>query len=220
MPGQPTDQLRQLMKDQPCWMLTELAEALGYALISVRRFLKQIGYFRSYSHNGKWYTLRSRPVFDRDGLWHYETIGFSRRGSLTSTIRSLLDKSSTGLSAGELGGKLHHPCDAVLSSMHQGRQLDRVRVGRVFRYLSLQTGINRRQRVALEASQPTEAAAPISTQTAVWVLVECIKQPALGFEKIAARVQARGLTVSAESIDAFFAQHGLKKTADITCRRY
>lgn len=211
MLGQPADRLRELMESRPCWMLAELAEALGYALISARRFVKQIGYFRSYSHNGKWYTLRSRPVFDRDGLWHYKAIGFSRRGSLTSTILSLLDKSSTGLSAGELGGKLHHPCDAVLSSMHQGGQLERVQVGRVFRYLSLQTGINRRQRATLEARPPTEAAKPISTQSAVLALVECIKHPELGFEQIAARVQARGLTVSAESIDAFFARHGLKK---------
>ncbi|MBA4380348.1 MAG: hypothetical protein C0393_06695 [Anaerolinea sp.] len=219
MPGQPAERLRQLLQRRPCWMLAELAEALGYAMISVRRFLKQIGYFRSYSHNGKWYTLRSRPIFDRDGLWHYEAIGFSRRGSLTSTIRSLLDKSSTGLSAGELGDKLQHPCDAVLSSMYQGAQIDRVRVGRAFRYLSPQAGIHRRQRVALAARQPPPAAASLSTQAAVWVLVECIKQPQLSLEQIAARVQTRGLTVSAESIHAFFAQHGLKKTADMMHRR-
>ncbi|MCX6355801.1 MAG: hypothetical protein NTZ78_12995 [Candidatus Aureabacteria bacterium] len=212
MPEKPTDQLRQLLERHPCWMLTELAKALGYAQISVRRFLKQIGYFRSYSDNGKWYTSRSQPVFDRDGLWRYKAIGFSRHGSLIATIRSLLDKSSTGLSAGELGGKLHHPCDGVLSSMYQGGRLDRIRVGRAFRYLSPQSWINRRQRVALEARQPTAAAAPLSAQVAVWVLVECIKQPQLRADQIAAHIQARRqLTVSTESINSFFEQHGLKK---------
>ena len=38
-------------------MLADLARSLDYALISVRRLLKQIGYIRSYTHNGKWYTF-------------------------------------------------------------------------------------------------------------------------------------------------------------------
>jgi hypothetical protein len=68
----------------------------------------------------------------------------------------------------------------------------------------------------LEARQPTAAAAPLSAQVAVWVLVECIKQPQLRADQIAAYIQARRqLTVSTESINAFFEHHGLKKSTDI-----
>lgn len=63
MPPQlrPTEQLKKMFDRRPCWILADLARSLDYALISVRRFLLQIGYFRSYTHNGKWYTLRSTP---------------------------------------------------------------------------------------------------------------------------------------------------------------
>jgi hypothetical protein len=73
-PLSPPERLKKLFHRRTCWMLDQLAETLGYALISVRRFLKQIGYFRSYTDNGKWYTLHDAPHFDRDGLWHFKGI--------------------------------------------------------------------------------------------------------------------------------------------------
>ena len=118
-PLAPARRLERLFHRRKCWMLDQLAEALGYALISVRRFLKQIGYFRSYTHNGKWYTLHDSPDFDRDGLWHYRGIGFSKHRSLTATIDHLLARSPAGLSASQLAQKLQHPCHDVLTRLHQ-----------------------------------------------------------------------------------------------------
>jgi len=105
----PSARLEKLFHRRKCWMLGELAQALGYALISVRRFLKQIGYFRSYTHNGKWYTLHDSPDFDRDGFWHHKGIGFSKHGSLTTTIDYLVGRSPAGLSASELTQKCGAP---------------------------------------------------------------------------------------------------------------
>lgn len=53
----------------------------------------------------------------------------------------------------------------------------------------------------------------MSTQAAVWVLVEHIKNPTLGFEQIASHLQQqRKLSCSADDIERFFQEHGLKKT--------
>jgi hypothetical protein len=194
-------------------MLAELAHSLDYALISVRRFLNQIGYFRSYTHNGKWYTLRSSPHFNRDGLWRHKQIGFSKHGSLTATIGHLVGRSPTGLSARELAFKLQHPCHAVLTHLHQSRGLDRVKVAGEFRYLATEEELNRRQRDQVLITQLPAPATSLGTQTAVFVLVEYIKNPALSFEQIAANLQGqRGLAVAPESIRLFFQEHALKKT--------
>ncbi len=115
----PTQRLEKLFHRRKCWTLDPLAQALAYAPISVRRFLKQIGYCRSYTHNGKWYTLHDTPDFDRDGLWHYRGIGFFKHGNLPATIDHLLARSPTGLSASQLCERLQHPCDAVLTRLHQ-----------------------------------------------------------------------------------------------------
>jgi hypothetical protein len=215
MPAQlpPGERLLKLFQRRKCWMLADLAQALGCALISARRHLKQLGYFRSYTQNGKWYTLRDFPQFNRDGLWHHKDIGFSKRGSLIATILHLVTRSPSGLSARELGQKLQHPCHAVLTNLHKSQRLDRVQVTGEFRYLALEEALNRRQREQAAVLAPPLPATSLSTQTAVWVLVEYIKNSALSFEQLAARLQEqRELTVSPESIRQFFQEHDLKKT--------
>ena len=208
-----TDRVVELFTQRKCWMIDELAEAVGYAVISVRRFLRAIGYFSSYSHNGKWYTLGSTPQFNRDGIWVYEKICFSRNGSLTETIRYLIGKSSSGLSAKEVGSRLNHECHSVLMTLYKAERIDRVKVNHQFVYLSADSGRNRVQRRALEARIMPSVSLPFSAETAVFVLVEFIKNPQSSLEQIAGYVKEnRGVTVSADSIGRFLEEHGLKKT--------
>ena len=217
MPTQlhPKEHLLKLFHRRPCWKLADLAHSLNRALISARRLLKQIGYFRSYTDNGKWYTLRDTPQFNREGIWHHQTIGFSKHGSLIATIDYLVARSPSGLSARELGQKLQHPCHAVLTNLHKNQVLDRVKVQGEFRYLTTEEAMNRRQREQAAVLQPPNAAASLSTQAAVWVLVEHIKNPGLSFEQIAARLrEQRLLTLAPESISRFFQEHDLKKTPE------
>jgi hypothetical protein len=204
-----------LFTRRKCWLLGELAQALGSALITVRRRLKQIGYYRSYTHNGKWYTLRTTPEFDRDGIWQHRGIGFSRQGSLTATLRHLIERSAAGLSARELSQKLRHPCSAVLSILHKAGEIDRIKVRGTFRYLSTKERINRRQRAQVALEQEPAPPVPLSTQAALLVLVEYIRNPELSFEQMAENLsRQRHLTVSAQSIEGFFTEQGLKKTPE------
>lgn len=212
-PSSPTERLQGLLRRRKCWLIADLARSLGYALISVRRFLKDIGYFRSYTHNGKWYTLRSTPRFDRDGIWRHTDIGFSKHGSLIATITHLVGRSPAGLSARELSQKLGSPYHAVLTNLHKDGVLDRVKAEGQFRYLSVSAQINRRQKELAGAPRPANP--PLSAHTTVLVLVEHIKHPDLAFEQIAANLRRReGLRVAAEDIRHFFEEEGLKKTAD------
>lgn len=214
MPDQllPSERLQRLFHRRKCWLLAELAQSLDYALISVRRLLKQIGYFRSYTHNGKWYTLRDSPEFNGEGIWHHKDIGFSKHGSLVATIGYLVARSPNGLSARELADKLQHPCHAVLTNLHKNQVLDRLKVAGEYRYLATEETVNRRQREEVSGL----LAGPItslSTQAAVWVLVEHVKDPALSFEQIADRVREHwNFEVAPESIERFFQEHDLKKT--------
>lgn len=217
MPTQlPTaERLTRLFQRRQCWMLADLAQRLGCALISVRRGLKQIGYFRSYTHNGKWYTLRDSPQFNREGLWHHKNIGFSKYGSLIATIVHLVARSPAGLSARDLGQKLENPCHAVLTNLYKNQVLDRVQIAGQFRYLAAEEQTNRRQREQAAVAPPVGPVTSLSTQAAVWVLVEYIKNSALSFEQLAASLQEqRQLTVSPETIRQFFQEHGLKKTPE------
>ena len=206
------EQFEQAFGEQQCWMIEALAAHMGYAVVSVRRFLKQIGYYRSYNDNGKWYTLHTIPRFDAYGIWLYEQIGFSREGSLTATILSLVRKSPLGLSAAELSAILHRRSHAVLTMMHKSGRIEQVKYGPEFRYLCADQTINARQRRALRPRLSESPAEPLSEEAAVFVLVAYIKDSALSFAELARQLrQEKQIRLSARTIADFFARQGIKK---------
>lgn len=72
--------------------------------MTVFRKLKNLGYHSSYSHHGKYYTLCSIARFDKNGLWSYGGVHFSKYGSLMGTIPVFVKRSEAGCFASELAG--------------------------------------------------------------------------------------------------------------------
>jgi transposase len=211
----PSDRLRELFRRRPCWTRKQLSQALGRSPSSVGRFLKQAGYFHSYTHNARWYTLREIPQFDRDGLWWHQDIGFSRQRNLIATIEHLLARSPAGLSANELSAKLRHPCHAVLPLLYRTGRLTRVKAAGEFRYLATSTQIQQQQRAQIEAQTPVPPPPALSAQVGMWVLVELIQHPEWSLEQIAGQLRrCRQMSVSVESLRRFLEEHGVKKTAE------
>ena len=133
----PSQRLSTLFLEQPCWMIEPLAAELRYSIPSVRRFLTEVGYYSSFTHNGGWYTLRSIPRFGQDGLWFYSDIGFSRAGSLTNTLVDLTTRSAAGMTAEQLGAKLRCRCHSVLVQLCRQGRLQRQKIGRSHVYLAI-----------------------------------------------------------------------------------
>ena len=207
----PRQHLLSLFSEKPCWMIDPLAEELHYSIPSVRRFLSEAGYYSSFTHNGAWYTLRSRPRFGTDGLWFCDDIGFSRAGSLTKTLIELTTRSPSGMTAEELGEKLRCRCHAILVQLCRQGQLHRQKQGRSYVYLAADAPRAASQRQALaQKSLPT---GQLPAEIAVLVLAEFIKNPKASVEQLArALTETKGVTVAVAQIDRLFATHDLKKT--------
>ncbi len=208
------NRLTSLFFEKKCWQIHELSDSLKMAVISVRRHLKRVGYFRSYTHNGKWYTLGSIPAFNTHGLWQYDDIGFSKHGTLTRTIEILVRRSAAGYSALELKNLLGTPCHAILTQMYKGDKIDRLKTASQFVYLSVDRNINRRQRqMHQDALRKTEGL-PLSAEAAVLVLVEFINHPGISFTQIVANLKHKlNMVVKPDDIARLFEQHGIKKTS-------
>jgi hypothetical protein len=207
--AKPAQRLSALFLEQPCWMIAPLAAELRYSIPSVRRFLVEVGYYSSFTHNGGWYTLRSIPRFDHDGLWFYSDIGFSRAGSLTNTLVGLTSRSAAGMSAEQLGAKLRCRCHSVLVQLWRQGRLQRHKIGRSHVYLAIDAHIAAIQRQTKESLSVIQLPAEI----AVLILVEFIRNPDCSFEQLATAIYLqKSVTVEATRIERLFEEHGLKKT--------
>jgi hypothetical protein len=209
----PLVKLNELFSQQYCWTIEQLGFALDYSAISIRRFLKQLGYFSSFTHNSKWYTLSSIPEFDNNGLWFYNQIGFSRHGNLKQNIVHFIDKSCQGLSAKQLAEILSVPCHAVLNHMYNSGAIDRFKSKSGLVYVSPTERRKKQQLIRLQSQQVTVTAAQeLNPQTAVYVLVEYIKNPQASFDELAKAVAKRQVIATPNAIARFFDKHNLKKT--------
>lgn len=215
----PQEKLVTLFSQQPCWMIEPLATAMGYSVPSTRRFLVETGYYSSFTHNGKWYTLQTMPHFDKDGIWFSDVIGFSRAGSLTSTLINLITRSRAGMTAEQLGDKLRNRCHSVLVQLYRQHKIQRQKQGRSYIYLAVDSPTHAMQLQALEGKKSVSSP-KLPAEIAVLLLAEFIRHPDFSFEQLAkATARQRRIILDADQVKDLFAQHGLKKTILIAVPR-
>jgi hypothetical protein len=106
--------------------MPEMKAALGTQVdMTVFRKLAALDHLTSYSHRGSFYTLKSIPRFDPQGIWLGRGAWFSRHGTLLNAAEALVKEAPAGYLAAELETVLHVPVKDVL------RQL--TLAGRVYR---------------------------------------------------------------------------------------
>ncbi len=191
-----------------CLKLDDLSTALNCSGRSAYRLLKAIGYYSSFTHNGKWYTLEFIPVFDHNGLWFCQGIGFSLYRDLNATICSLIDNSSEGLTASDLSTTLSTSCPPVLNRLYKAEKIDRVKINRGFVYLSIDRAIKGRQVTCVEKTHGLQL--PSDTDT-ITILVEFIRNPNRSFEELASYLNKKRVFYSADMIKNMFVYFGLEK---------
>jgi hypothetical protein len=206
------NQLAELFKLKKCYTIEQLSQRLNYSLISIRRFLKVIGYYTSFTHNSKWYTLRSIPSFDKNGIWFYQEVGFCKHGNLNQTIGHFIDKSFQGLTAKDLFNILSVPCHPVLNQMYKKKKIDRFNTPKGFVYLTVNENKKRLQLKRLQVLTTPKKIERLNPQTAVYVLVEFIKNPKASFFELSVAVKKKGVTASQQAIAQLFKDYDLKKT--------
>jgi len=117
------DVLRQFLRRKRIATLPQLKQLLGTeASITVFRKLRELSYRSSYSHRGSFYTLDEIATFDEQGLWSFDSVWFSRHGTLVATTEDRVTQSEAGYFASELEDILHVPVkEPLLQLVAQGR---------------------------------------------------------------------------------------------------
>ena len=192
--------------------LGEVAEFIRSSIHTARRRLKQWQAANSYNHNGRYYTLPEVPEFDGNGLWRWRGVFFSQYGNLKQTVRTLVQRSSAGLDAGELRALLGLDPRSFLSAFATDPQLRREKTQGRFVYYAADAAVYSGQRERRGMRQPTSR--PPTPSEAIAILVEKIKHPALSHEALSRQLRKQKVLVEAQSIQNFFLHHGLtlKKT--------
>ena len=146
--------LRKLLLHDRIATLPDLKRALGTDVdLTVFRKLKQLDYLTSYSHRGRFYTLREIAHFGADGLWSCEPAWFSRHGTLLATAEAFIRNSVAGYFAEELSAILHVGAQDVLRQLVQRKRIARELISGLFLYTSMDPATRQRQRLTRRSNQ-------------------------------------------------------------------
>ncbi len=209
------DETDVLKKFQRIKVLTigQVVKLLKSSVITARRHLKKWRAYTSFNHNGRYYTLPGIPQFDKNGIWKYQTILFSKYGNLKQTIIQLISQSDKGLSAKEIAQVVKIPSNSsVVSQLQNAPGIRREKHQGRFIYFSSEHETYEKQKGVLY--QPEKVKLP-SDAEAVQILVEYIKHPDIGIDELSKRASQQGNVIDPAVIRNFLEYHDLlKKTQD------
>jgi hypothetical protein len=194
--------------------LAALKHALGTpSRTTVFRALSSVGYLTSYSHAGRYYTLRRIPRFDEAGLWTHGEALFSKDGTLRATIIRIVGEAPAGKTHEELQAQLRLRVHDTLLDLVRDRRIGRADLDRFYLYVSADKTAGKEQvaqRRRMLAAQPAPATLP-EPNLLIEVLLAVIHQPDEGPTGIAAALDRQGRKVSREQIEAVFSRYRLGK---------
>ena len=218
-PEQSRHTLTRLFQRQSIADLATLSATLETSSrMSVFRRLSALGYLSSYSHDGRFYTLRDIPPFDQDGLWRHQGVCFSRDGSLKATVERLVEQSDAGRTHAELHVRLQVRVHNTLLDLVEDRRIGRETLRGYYLYVSANPAraqsqfILRQQQSAEPVQPPPESPAVVVIEVLLDLVRSAGVRPDAGL--VAARLAARGLAVTVDQVEAIFSRYGLKKTAN------
>jgi len=149
-----SDSLRRLLLHDKIATLPDLKLALGTDVdLTVFRKLKELDYLTSYSHRGRFYTLREIVRFSADGLWSCDPAWFSRYGTLLATAEAFIRSSAAGYFAEELSATLHVGTQDVLRQLVQQNRIARELISGLFLYTAIDPATRQRQRLTRRSSR-------------------------------------------------------------------
>ena len=221
-------QLARIFKRRRVMDFGSIDDALGgRSRRSIFRDLATIGYLSScYTHTGRYYTLTHIPSFDEHGLWIFHGVGFSKAGTLKSTVVALIQGAESGWRHTELESILRIRVHNTLLILVRDGTISRERVEGAYLYVSADQNraakqVERRKELDAQAAVVVMA---LPDMTVIEVLREALVAGGVRIapQIVAARLSSRGVLVSTEQVEGVFGRYGIdagKKTARSGSRR-
>lgn len=134
------------LKNKKIMTMAELKDALGsQCRMTVLRKMGELDYTTSYSHSGKYYSLKRIARYNRYGIWSYQSAMFSKVKTLKKTIEFQVNNSKKGFSASELHKILKVKVEDVLLELVRCKKITRKKMAGVFIYYSAVSNLKKKQ---------------------------------------------------------------------------
>ena len=212
------EKLLQIFDAEPVVDLQSLQKKLkNRSTRSIFRDLLSEGYFSSFTHAGKYYTLKKIPRFDADGLWFHQEIGFSKFGTLKNVLVKLIENSQSGKTHEELKKQLHVRVHNTLLDLVKRKKITREKIKNNFIYFNTNSNRSKKQIQNRETNMKKYRDMNGFDLMVIEILAAIIriKHITIDSQKIVSKLKSRKIEMTSEQVEKILNQLNLKKTLDL-----
>ena len=180
---------------------------------SLFRDLSKLNYLSSYTHAGRYYTLSDIPQFDKNGLWFFNSVGFTRAITLKLTVTNFVEESRDGLTHSELQALLHTRVHNTLLGLVREHKIGRKKVEKEYVYISPHQKRASEQIVERTAQMtlPSGTTEDTSDVIVMEILLELVYagKVTVAPETISKRLAVRSVMVSERQVKQVYGKFGI-----------
>lgn len=196
--------------------LENIANQMGNSHRTVQRYLKQLNSLTSYTHRGRFVTLPTIAQFDNNGLWHFNSIGFSEFGSSMNSILELINRSENGITKEELENILKIKIPRQMQILLEQKMLYRLKLYNKYLYLPKETMDNRIEKLKIVANRQTEGyhKEKLGITDIIAVLKIVLKEKKIDMNNLKQLIKKYDLSLPVLKLEKLILKHNLteKKT--------
>jgi hypothetical protein len=128
--------------------IDEFFPHIAYCEKTLRRDIKNLRGITSYTHRGKFITLPNIPIFDKNGIWFYKDIGFTKYRNSLDLIVSIIDISE-GITKEKIESIIKIKISKQIQILLEKDRLHRVKIGAKYIYLSEELAKNKKRQMQI-----------------------------------------------------------------------
>jgi hypothetical protein len=133
--------IHNIFKDRYIYTAEYLKNHFGCSYQYLWTNLKEVGYYSSFTHNSKYYTLADIPNFNDKGIWFHMDpvvgeIGFTKYKTAANLIISLINSSETGMSEDKIREIMRIRVSNQLNVLVKKSKIRRLKIGKKCYYFS------------------------------------------------------------------------------------
>jgi len=123
---------------------------------TLRRDIRLIKGITSYTHQGRFVTLKDIPKFDNNGIWFYRKVGFTKYKNSLELIVHLINNSKEGLNREQIQETLRIQIFQQIQTLLKRNELYRCKIGNKYIYLPEELAMNKKTRLQLLSANNVE----------------------------------------------------------------
>ncbi len=127
----------------------QILEHVSCSEVTLRRDIRRIKGITSYTHQGRFVTWQDTPIFDKNGIWFYRKVGFTKYKNSLELIVHLINNSTEGLNRVQIQEIIKIQIYQQIQTLLKRNELYRSKIGNKYIYLPEELAKNKKKRLQL-----------------------------------------------------------------------